>query len=196
MPASFETIASLIYELRETGGDWQTAAVGPDALDVLQRSVLPQLGDDVAEAIASKRLAYASPDELIYPTSEAQAAALWKSGKTAILQNLQMKRGVVNAVAATLEVLSHRRISCSAYLSGPRAQSFDFHTDEWDAFIIQLQGDKVFDLQPATAEQVAIALSPGDVLYMPQGLRHVAHSETGSLHISINFLPFPPRVAK
>lgn len=178
--------------MREASGEWQQGYL--DGYEALLGAVLPQLGDEMAVAIESQRLAYATPDELIYPKSEDEAALLWKSGKTAILQALQMKRGFLNTLAATLEVSSSRRIACSAYLSAPRAETFDLHTDEWDAFIIQLQGDKVFKLQSSEGNLVSVPLSPGSMLHMPQGVQHLAYSETGSLHISINFLPFPARV--
>jgi mannose-6-phosphate isomerase-like protein (cupin superfamily) len=153
------------------------------------------LGGSLNGAIDAQKLAFASPDDLIYPKDEDEASSLWGSGKTAIVQSLQSSSGVLNAIAATLEVEEQTRVSCSAYVSQASASSFGFHVDDWDVYIVQIEGEKTFFIKEGESTR-SVDLGFGDFLYIPRGILHKAHSMHGSTHLSFNYLTFPARVAK
>lgn len=173
---------------------WLRDRLGNDELAILRNATSDVLEIETGELASSQRLAYASANDLEYATTDREAEQLWQAGKTAIVQSLQMTPGYINSLCAAVEVHFQKRVSCSAYISSPRSQTFSMHTDEWDAFIIQIEGEKIFIFDDGSGAEIEEVLVPGDVVYMPQGLLHRAFSKTDSIHLSLNLLPFPPRV--
>src|SRR3569833_843170 len=164
-------------------------------LSVLGDAVASAMEDDMEAIVGTQRLAFASKEDLVYPSSATEARKMWFVGFSAILQSLHASPGIINAICATLEVRESRRVSCSAYISEPQADTFDLHTDDWDAFIIQLQGQKTFWIEDQESCEVdPVKLTPGDVLYLKRHVRHRATSDSNSLHITINILRFPMRL--
>jgi uncharacterized RmlC-like cupin family protein len=189
-----QQLADGIRACRPPDRRWNRGNLSPELLDLLDKAAIPQLDVDLRFAIERKLLAYASPDDLTYPDSASSAEALWRDGRTAIMQSLHASPGLVNSVCAVMEVAESKRVSCSAYVAAPRAQTFELHTDDWDAFIIQLRGNKHFWLETNGSNALAGAdLCPGDTLYIPRLLKHRAYTDSGSIHLSINLLAWPPR---
>ncbi|PZE90780.1 hypothetical protein DEJ00_08465 [Curtobacterium sp. MCLR17_039] len=190
--AQYEQIgrfAAVIASVRDQREPWSTATIAADAVAVLRAEVERQLAHPISLGVRERRLAYAQPDALIYPTSEEEAAALWAAGKTAIMQSLQTEPGPINQLAAELQVAVSRRVSCSVYLSAADAESFDFHVDEWDGALVQLSGTKTFAVLTDAGEIAEVRIGAGDLLFLPQGRKHKALSSSGSMHLSVNFLP-------
>jgi bifunctional lysine-specific demethylase and histidyl-hydroxylase NO66 len=105
-------------------------------------------------------------------------------------------------------------VGVNAYLTPKGARTFPIHTDEHDAFILHLQGEKIWHLHefsllqlrlsqkkhlkfPAewygrtkTPELAEIRLRPGDVLYIPRGMPHYAVAqESAALHLTVSITP-------
>jgi mannose-6-phosphate isomerase-like protein (cupin superfamily) len=78
--------------------------------------------------------------------------------------------------------LSHT-VQANAYLSpGGGAKGLARHADEHDVFVLQIEGAKQWDIDGLGA----FTMTAGDVLYMPRGAQHAAHTEGApSLHVTI-----------
>ncbi|MEM8561620.1 MAG: cupin domain-containing protein [Pseudomonadota bacterium] len=94
-----------------------------------------------------------------------------------------------------------------AYLTPGHTQGLAEHFDAQDVFVLQIQGSKKWSLADArTALPLSqrcpgtlgneskswreITLRPGDVLYIPRGVTHKAHTAgEASLHLTLAFIP-------
>jgi len=78
----------------------------------------------------------------------------------------------------------------NAYLTPPQAQGLRLHCDPHDVFVLQQAGNKTWSLfQEGTHEKICdVVLTPGDVLYLPAGVPHLAQSsgEASSLHLAVS----------
>lgn len=196
-PTELETTATLLDRLtvlRRAAAPWSRGRLNQDELARLTYHTAIALEAETGELISGQRLAYASANALTYVDTVDAASIEWAAGKTAIVQSLQMTRGWLNTLCAAVEVEFSQRVSCSAYISAPKAQTFSMHVDEWDAFLIQIDGCKTFVFDADEQGDVQETLVAGDIVYMPRGLRHRAHSDMSSVHLSLNLLPLPPRV--
>jgi hypothetical protein len=96
------------------------------------------------------------------------------------------------------------RLGANIYLTPPFAQGFSTHFDEHDVLVLQLDGEKewqVFDrvtdrpgqaatVTPAQPPLIDTTLRKGDSLYIPRGFAHCAKSAGhSSLHASIGIYP-------
>lgn len=112
------------------------------------------------------------------------------------------------------------RISANAYFSAGRdASAFDAHFDEQDVFILQLEGEKEWQLwtgkrvpnpsaghpqghdedPPTLPADEIVTLTAGDVLYVPRGTWHWPRSldDTPSLHLTVALvMPQPADVLR
>ncbi|MGZ6039975.1 MAG: JmjC domain-containing protein [Phenylobacterium sp.] len=132
---------------------------------------------------------------------------LYGEGASLVFQQLDRKlaplAGFCNALSARLG----HPCQASAYLSPPGSQGLDVHHDTHDVIVLQLEGDKEFllfepvidqpvpriDLPQGTVDAAApvarIVLRPGDLLYLPRGVPHCAHSRGApSLHVTVGIL--------
>lgn len=121
-----------------------------------------------------------------------------------LIRNLESFDDNVARFAAMLGGILRRRVSCNAYLTPPKSQTFPMHWDGHDVLILQLRGSKRWTLlepaiQPphrfkfgpesaslfAKLEPRDARLRPGDFLYLPKGLPHQARTGAGaSLHLT------------
>jgi hypothetical protein len=104
---------------------------------------------------------------------------------------LQFKESVESAL--------ERPTSINVYHSGPSAVALNRHYDSYDVIVIQLDGEKEWEIQlPAHyvdgAEEgiwTNTTLKPGDILYLPQGVWHAATTVEGfasTTHATIGLL--------
>jgi hypothetical protein len=133
-------------------------------------------------------------------------------GCTVLYSGLQLRSARIRQICRDVEneMLQHgvslaEGVGANAYLTPPNAQGFDIHYDNHCAIIIQLHGRKGWSVfapidelpiarceRPIALEKLAspileAALSPGDVLYIPRGFPHVAHTgEDMSLHLTLS----------
>jgi lysine-specific demethylase/histidyl-hydroxylase NO66 len=108
-----------------------------------------------------------------------------------------------------LEGLFDCLVGCNTYLTPRGAQGFRPHYDDIDAFILQAEGEKRWqlwaprsetDVNPLQSSQdfapadlgapdFEVTLRPGDLLYMPRGLIHCAQTPANrdhSLHLTVS----------
>jgi ribosomal protein L16 Arg81 hydroxylase len=97
-----------------------------------------------------------------------------------------------------------RIVTANAYLTPPSSRALASHFDGHDVIVLQLQGEKdwqVFgrhaerptaprNVQPSDMSLLTVSLCQGDSLYIPRGFVHsVATGAQPSLHLSIAILP-------
>lgn len=133
--------------------------------------------------------------------------SLWNEGATIVLHSLQQCGGALGEWLQLLEECIEHPTQANAYLTPPGAQGLSRHYDTHDVFVLQVQGTKVWrvwrvptDSQRSCSEQfgevrgaddfgalaIDAELQPGQVLYIPSGYFHEAHStNTTSLHVTV-----------
>ena len=141
----------------------------------------------------------------------ASALRAYEAGASILLTKLERRwPWAIDLCRSTFEAFERtgvsikREVNANLYLTPPNSAAFPTHYDDHDVFIIQLQGRKhwtiyggherfpiarqsdsvdVDSLPPRVAQ---LSLSPGDILYIPRGAYHDAHTETDlSIHITL-----------
>ena len=109
---------------------------------------------------------------------------------------------------AAMETFWKCSTGCNVYLTPPDSQGFSPHFDDIDAFVLQLEGKKLWKVYPPRSEREMLprysspnfqqgeigepvleaVLEPGDLLYMPRGTVHQASCVPGahSLHVTVS----------
>jgi hypothetical protein len=134
--------------------------------------------------------------------------ARFDAGATLVASQLQEVHAPLSAFCRGLEKLFLHAVQANAYLTPPGAQGFRVHYDTHDVLVLQVQGEKFWrvwpgqplphptrrtpwqrDMEPV-GEPVALALRPGEALYLPRGTLHDAKGQecSASLHLTIGFL--------
>lgn len=135
------------------------------------------------------------------------------AGSTLILEHLHRTWRPIGDFCRRLGYELGRPIGANSYLTPPGAQGFGVHYDTHGAFILQIEGSKVWELhEPITpfpledqrwreemlsaADREALRekgpvaryeLVAGDVLWVPRGWLHeVFTTETASLHVTLS----------
>lgn len=130
--------------------------------------------------------------------------AAWLDGYTLVVNNLGRLWEPVAQLAASLAEELHHSVDVNLYYTPPGSQGFEAHYDVMDAFILQLEGSKIWEVREAAAHlpfadehapvrpdrlpPVAFEeeLREGGVLYIPRGHVHAARTaETASLHLTV-----------
>lgn len=152
-----------------------------------------------AHAFTRRAATLTEPD----PTVDCQRVAeLIRKGGTLIIEGIDRVAPGLSDLCGGLETELAHRVGANAYLTPAESQGHNLHYDSHDVMILQISGIKhwrVFDHHPDASykpELVTIAdearpvidttLSPGDVLYIPEGWAHVAETAVDvSLHITL-----------
>ncbi|WP_242909921.1 JmjC domain-containing protein [Actinomadura terrae] len=124
--------------------------------------------------------------------------AAYRSGTTLLLTRLATRSAPVAALCRGIELdllehglLPSAPVTANAYLTPPRAQGFDRHHDDHSVLVVQLHGAKRWQVfEPGASEEaepvVSTTLEAGDVLSIPRGFPHVAHTtDEASLHLTL-----------
>jgi hypothetical protein len=149
-----------------------------------------------------------SPRECAYlnqPLTEAGVRAALGEGYTLVVNDVQNAATAVARLCREMEAVFCARANANLYLTPAGCQGLDAHYDDQDVFVLQLEGAKVWHLyegagrvlplddeeyrQPAMDGRAPtrITLAPGDVLYIPRGVVHEAHTESSSsLHMTVS----------
>jgi hypothetical protein len=130
-------------------------------------------------------------------------------GTTIIMNTLEDYHLPLSYLVRDIEEFMACRVSAAAYLTPTAARSFPVHFDTHDVIIAQITGSKVYDLLfdpgipnlPLRRQQSEVKTSlgdsistvklyPGDVLYIPRGMVHVAKTDREhSVHVTFSLHP-------
>jgi len=133
---------------------------------------------------------------------------LLDAGVTLVLDGLETFDPIVEVATRALRWWSRELVQVNAYLTTRSAGGFPLHWDDHDVVILQVAGDKHWDVRgatrpvpmyrdatpndvPSTELVFSGELRPGDVLHIPRGHWHQAaratHDEPASLHLTFGF---------
>ncbi|MEU5079214.1 MULTISPECIES: cupin domain-containing protein [Streptomyces] len=131
--------------------------------------------------------------------SAAEVTAAVRAGATLILQSAHWYHPPLTEFCRSLELALGRRCRANIYLTPVSSQGFGLHSDPHDVFVLQAFGEKqwhvgatpwerrhgIADTAPDETEE--LLLRPGDVLYLPKGTPHRAHTLSArSGHVTIS----------
>lgn len=133
---------------------------------------------------------------------------LFAEGATIVLQLAQDSLRQLSLLVNELEASLGFRVQTNVYLTPHSSQGFTAHYDTHSVFVFQLKGTKYWNLydtplplplqdQRGTEAEKhnltpnkTIALKAGDMLYIPRGLYHDAHTENEpSVHVTMGVFP-------
>ncbi len=145
------------------------------------------------------------------PDSDALLEAAYREfsgGASMVLRSVQENQPALRALCEQLSRQFVARINANAYLTPRGAQGLLPHHDTHDVLVLQVTGSKHWRLYesplrlPVSSQGFSHAtdevgevteeftLGPGDLLYLPRGVVHDAHSEdVSSLHLTIGIFP-------
>ncbi|MGE0595728.1 MAG: cupin domain-containing protein [Hyphomonadaceae bacterium] len=200
-------------------------APAPDVLpwgrfnDIL--SLTPYWSDTLLKVILQNRPAMTqhycetieTHDGPVMRANPAKVRALLGMGASLVANKVQVVCPSVHAVARAIEQQLTARVGANVYCSFKNVQAFRTHFDLHDVFAIQTEGEKVWRVWEARADNPTqpvapgeegekfleatrgkllfeAHMKPGDVIYLPRGWYHDALAQTqASLHVSFNVSP-------
>ena len=133
--------------------------------------------------------------------------ALMAEGCTFVMEAIQRAHPTIAQLSRHFEQTFHCPSPVNLYVTPPNARGFQPHFDVQNVFVLQVHGTKrwqVFDphiRRPLPSQAVHgsvkpgelihdITLEPGDLLYLPRGFVHVAHTtDQLSAHLSVSLMP-------
>lgn len=119
-----------------------------------------------------------------------------EEGGSAVISMVEPETNEFYDLKQSLEASVGHQLSFNIYHSGPNGTALLPHYDSYDVFVLQLEGQKTWDIELNNnnnndinkIEPYALTLHPGDLLYMPQGVVHSAKTATGfasTTHLTI-----------
>ncbi|HAQ34480.1 MAG: cupin [Maricaulis sp.] len=143
----------------------------------------------------------------------ARVKALIGVGATVVTNRLHEVSPGVRLTAAAIQQRTQARVAANAYCSFKGVQAFQSHFDLHDAFVIQVEGEKTWNIWSGREDRPVAHMAPGDatsaylmrqrgalleqvrmkqgdVLYLPRGQYHDALAEDGpTLHVTFSINP-------
>lgn len=133
-----------------------------------------------------------------------QIQSEYRSGSTVVLPALHRTWAPLRELCAALENEFSHPVHANAYLTPGDSPGFTPHYDTHEVFVLQIAGKKRWQIfapplplphrsQPFTpvgyalpAPIIELDLKPGDLLYLPRGYVHAAHTSHGhSAHVTV-----------
>jgi hypothetical protein len=115
----------------------------------------------------------------------ARIAGAVDGGATLVLQGLQRTSPAVRDLCLGLERAVSHPVQANAYLTPAGSAGLARHHDDHDVLVLQVLGRKAWEVEDRGATRTV----PGDVLYIPAGVRHEACTQAGlSLHLTLGLL--------
>ncbi|HSP28864.1 MAG TPA: cupin domain-containing protein, partial [Ilumatobacteraceae bacterium] len=128
------------------------------------------------------RLGGRNLDDVVDP---AKVVARLADGATLVMQSLHRTSSSVGAFVARLQDELSHPVQANAYLTPPNAVGLAEHSDLHDVLAVQLHGSKRWWVDGLGD----VAMRPGDVMYVPRGVRHRAETATEtSLHLTLGVI--------
>ena len=140
-------------------------------------------------------------DEIASPTA---VMAAYVDGFTIVVNNLQRRCRGISYLTRAIELTLRQPLGANAYVTPARARGLAPHFDDHDAFVLQIDGEKTWQIYhayqdlPFRGEQVDIdktnlgpaastfRLRAGDMLYIPRGVIHQAETDgRSSMHLTL-----------
>ena len=130
---------------------------------------------------------------------------LLRKGATVILNQANVFDPTMEVACSALQWWSHERVQVNAYLTTNEASGFPLHWDDHDVVIVQLAGEKEWEVRGASraapmyrdanpnsipSEEIVWSgmMKTGDVMHIPRGHWHQAtrtgHGSGKSLHVT------------
>ena len=129
--------------------------------------------------------------------SDDKLVSLFADGSTMVLQGLHRVWPPIIALCQQLAAELGHPVQANAYVTPPQNQGFSNHYDVHDVFVLQIEGEKRWQIHPPVHEaplrdqpwsnrksaverrakeppQIEAVLRPGDCLYLPRGFLHAA----------------------
>ena len=94
----------------------------------------------------------------------------------------------ISIVVGQLSRLSKKRIVSTVYVSYETDFGLGLHYDQWHGVILQTEGDKIWDIYDDYGNKESIHLQKGDILLLPEKLKHEVKTPKFSEHIVFAFL--------
>jgi len=84
-----------------------------------------------------------------------------------------LERWAKDIISEMKEIFYKNDISLITFLGvGKNTDSYPWHKDKMDVFLVQVLGDVLLRVENTFAEDNAIIFSPGDCVYIPRGTHH------------------------
>jgi lysine-specific demethylase/histidyl-hydroxylase NO66 len=117
----------------------------------------------------------------------------FEEGATIVLQGMHRYWPPLAAFCRDLELALGHPTQVNGYVTPPGSRGLAVHHDSHDVFVLQAFGRKSWEVYEPGHEKeapaLAIALEPGDSLYMPKGTPHAARTqEAASGHLTVGIL--------
>jgi mannose-6-phosphate isomerase-like protein (cupin superfamily) len=131
---------------------------------------------------SSTRVGGRNLDDVVDPV---KVTARLAEGATLVVQSLHRTSSSVGGFVAQLQDELSHPVQANAYLTPPDAAGLAEHSDLHDVLAVQLHGVKCWWVDGLGD----VTMRPGDVLYVPRGVRHRAETtiET-SLHLTLGII--------
>jgi uncharacterized RmlC-like cupin family protein len=121
-------------------------------------------------------------DDVVDPV---KVVARFAEGATLVMQSLHRTSETVGSFVARLQDETSHPVQANAYLTPPDAAGLTEHGDLHDVLALQLHGSKRWWVDGLGD----VTMRPGDVMYVPRGVRHRADTATEtSLHLTIGII--------
>ena len=91
----------------------------------------------------------------------------------------------------SIEESLQRETSMNVYHSGPRGVALNRHYDAYDVLVLQIDGEKEWEILRDNVTWTNTTMVPGDLLYIPRGIYHAATTAAGfdsTTHVTIGLL--------
>jgi lysine-specific demethylase/histidyl-hydroxylase NO66 len=147
--------------------------------------------------------AWAAEEKRTLIPDSKRIAGLVTSGYTLAIKQMEWFAPGLFELCTSLHAELSYLVGTNVYLTPPSGQGFRNHYDDHDVLVLQLEGDKDWQVFDRTTDQplcgatnvtippdqppvVATRLAPGDSLYVPRGFVHsAAAAGSTSLHVSV-----------
>jgi len=141
--------------------------------------------------------------------SDDKLVQLFADGSTMVLQALHRIWPPIITLCQQLASELGHPVQANAYVTPPQSQGFSSHYDVHDVFVLQIEGEKRWQIHPPVLDaplrdqpwserrtaverraretpSLDVVLRPGDCLYLPRGFLHAATALGGvSTHLTI-----------